>query len=162
MSAETPLPAAKDVRELFEGLLGRDVQVTTGGGMVDPNEEFGAAVGVYVDNLLRLTALVIFDLDLAARVGAAIGLVPSRGAEEAINAGALPDNLLENASEVLNITASLFNAEGAPHVKLDVVYAPGEAVPADVAQWILAYVRRTDLDMEIAGYGPGRFSLLVL
>jgi hypothetical protein len=117
---------------------------------------------VYVDNMLRLTALVILDLDLAARVGAAIGLVPSRGAEEAINAGALPDNLLENASEVLNITASLFNAEGAPHVKLDVVYAPGEPVPADVAQWVLAYVRRTDLDVDIAGYGPGRFSLLVL
>ena len=33
---ETPLPNAKDVRDLLEGLLGRDVDVTTGGAMVDP------------------------------------------------------------------------------------------------------------------------------
>jgi hypothetical protein len=160
--SQTPLAAAKDVRELYEGLLGRDIDVVTGGGMVDPAEEFGAAVGVYVDNMLRLTALVILDIELAARMGAAIGLIPSRAAEEAINHGLLPDNLLENASEILNITASLFNAEGAPHVKLDTVYAPGDPIPADVAQWVLAYVRRTDLDMDIAGYGSGRFSLLVV
>ena len=58
--------------------------------------------------------------------------------------------------------ASLFNAEGAPHVKLDALYEPRSPLPADVAQWVLAYVRRTDLEMDVAGYGPGSFSLLVI
>jgi hypothetical protein len=162
MSDATPLAAAKDVKELFEGLLGREVDVVTGGTMVDPNADFGALVGVYVDKGLSLTALVLLDIELASRIGAAIALIPSNAAEKAINNGLMPDNLKDNASEILNVTASLFNAEGAPHVRLDAVYAPGDPIPADVAQWILTFVRRCDLDIDVAGYGPGKFSLLVL
>jgi len=162
MSELTPLAAAKDVRDLFEGLLGRDVEVTTGGEMVDPASEFGALVGVYVDNTLKLTALVLLDIELASRVGAAIALIPTRAAEQAISNGLMPDNLRDNAAEILNVTASLFNAEGAPHVRLDAVYAPGDPIPADVAQWVLTYVRRCDLHVDVQGYGPGKFSLLVI
>lgn len=157
---ETPLPPARDVRELLEGLLGRGVDVTTGGAMVDPAA--GALVGVYVDRLLRLRALVLMDVPLAAHVGAALGLVPARTAAEAAELGALPPALAENAGEVLNVTASLFNAEGAPHVRLDTIYeAPDQPLPADVAQWVHAYVRRVDLTVEVDGYGAGAWSLLV-
>lgn len=162
MTGETPLPGAKEVRDLVEGLLGRDVEVLTGGAMVDPAAEGGALVGTYVDRGLALRALVLFDLPLAAHVGAAIGLVPARASAEAAETLVLPPALAENAGEVLNVTASLFNADGAPHLRLDTVYLPGEPLPADVASWVLTYVRRTDLDMDVSGYGRGRFSLLVL
>jgi hypothetical protein len=160
MSVETPLPNAKEVRELVEGLVGRDVNVTTGGAMVDPAG--GALTGVYVDRRLALVALVLLDVPLAAHIGAALGLVPARTATEAAELGALTPALSENAGEVLNVMASLFNAEGAPHVRLDRIYEPGDPLPADVATWVPAYVRRTDLDMEVAGYGAGGFSLLVV
>lgn len=162
MSQETPLPNAKDVRELVMGLVGREVEVLTGGAMVDPTSQAGALVGVYVDNRLKLTALVILDVPLAAYVGAALGLVPARAAQDAAYEETLTDNLSENAGEVLNVMASLFNAEGAPHVRLDRLYQPRDPLPADIAQWVLAYVRRTDLDMSVEGYGRGRFSLLVI
>jgi hypothetical protein len=162
MSAQTPLPSAKEVRELIEGLIGRDVQVTTGGAMLDPNSGDGTLVGVYVDNRLALSAIVLLDLPLAAYIGAALGLVPVRVAADAVYESTLPAGLSENAGEVLNVMASLFNAEGAPHVRLDTIYEPRFPLPADVATWVPAYVRRTDLDMEVAGYGAGRFSLLVL
>jgi hypothetical protein len=162
MSAETPLPPAKVVRELIESLIGRDIAVTTGGPMVDPKAEGGALTGVYVDNRLKLTALVILDLPLAAYLGAALGLVPVRVANEAVEESMLPTALSENAGEILNVMASLFNIEGAPHIKLDSLYQPGFPIPADVAQWVLAYVRRTDLEMDVAGYGAGCFSLLVI
>ncbi|WP_448631347.1 hypothetical protein [Cellulomonas soli] len=162
MSQDTPLPNAKDVRELVMGLVGRDVEVLTGGGMVDPTSPSGALVGVYVDNRLTLTALVILDVPLAAYVGAALGLVPAAAAKDAAYEETLTDNLAENAGEVLNVMASLFNAEGAPHVRLDRLYQPREPLPADIAQWVLAYVRRTDLDVTIEGYGSGKFSLLVI
>jgi hypothetical protein len=167
MSASTdtltsPLPGAKDVRDLLEGMLGRDVELTTGGAMVDPGADSGAQVGVYVDRNLGLRAIVVADLPLAARAGAAIALMPAGAAEVAIEEGQLSPALYENAYEILNVTASLFNAEGAPHVKLDACYAPGEALPADVAQWVLAYVRRLDLDVDVKGYGPGRLSVLAL
>jgi hypothetical protein len=161
MSADTHLPAAKDVRDLLADLLARDVEVTTGGAMVDPDAGFGALLGVYVDQSAQLGALVLLDIELAARMGAAIALLPPRAAETAIANGLLPDNIRDNAAEILNIMASLFNVEGAPHVRLDVVYAPGDPVPASVAQWVPMYGRRCDLDMDVAGYGPGKFSLIV-
>ena len=162
MSAATPLPPAFAVRELIAGLVGRPIDVITGGAMIDPAAEDGALVGVYVDDRLALTALVLLDLPLAAHLGAALGLVPVRVARLAVDEGMLPPALAENAAELLNVIASLFNAEGVPHVKLDRVYEPRSALPADVAQWVLAYVRRTDLDMAVSGYGVGKFSLLVL
>jgi hypothetical protein len=162
MSATTPLPSAKEVRELIESLVGRDVSVTTGGAMVDPSADGGALVGAFVDNRLALTAIVLLDLPLAAYLGASLGLVPAREAANAIEERVLPQSLSENAGEILNVLASLFNAEGAPHVKLDGLYEPGSPVAADVAQWVLAYLRRTDLVMDVAGYGQGKFSLLVL
>lgn len=162
MSAQTPLPAALEVRELWEGLIGRDIQVTTGGPMVDPVLNGGALVGVYVDRLMKLSALVLFDLALAAHLGASIALVPATTAQAAAVEESLPPALAENAGEILNVTAALFNVGEAPHLKLDQWYAPREPLPADVAQWVLAYVRRLDLEVTVAGYGSGVASVLVI
>ena len=160
--SETVLPSAQEVRELVEGLLGRDVQVLTGGRIIDPAEPGGAMIGSYVDRLLRLRALVVLDLALAARVGAAIGLVPNRVSEADVADLELSDALAENAAEVLNVTASLFNAEDAPHLRLDAVVQPGQPVPHDVARWVKAYVPRLDLTVHIAGYGDGAVSVLLV
>ncbi|MBO0901246.1 hypothetical protein J1G44_10370 [Cellulomonas sp. zg-ZUI199] len=159
---QTPLPPAKEVRDLLADLLGREVEVRTGAAMVDPTQDGGALVGVYVDRLLSLRALCLMDLPAAAYVGAAIGLVPARVAQESVECELLGPGLEENAREVLNVLASLLNAEGAPHVRLDAVHAPREALPHDVAPWVRAYVRRTDLEIDVVGYGRGGFSLLVL
>jgi hypothetical protein len=158
----SPLPGAKDVRDLLEGMLGREVDVRTGGAMVDPNGADGAQVGAYVDKLGALRALVVADLPLAARAGAAIALMPAGGAEVAIEEGHLSQALFENAYEILNVMASLFNVGDAPHVKLDGCWAPRESLPADVAQWVLTYVRRLDLDVDVKGYGVGKLSVLAL
>jgi hypothetical protein len=162
MSDQTPLPSALEVRELWESLVGRDIDVTTGGPMVDPVLGGGAMVGVFVDRMMKLSALVLLDLPLAARMGAAIALVPQGAAETAVEEETLPAALSENAGEILNVTASLFNVGDAPHLKLDAVYAPREPLPADVAQGVLAYVRRLDLEVAVAGYGKGCASVLVI
>lgn len=162
MSDASPLPGAAAVRDLLCGLLDRDVDVLSDGVMVDPAADAGALVGVYVDARLRLRAVVLTDLALAAYLGAAIGLVPAAVAHQAVELRMLPPALAENAAETLNVTASLFNADDAPHLRLDTVHLPGEALPADVAQWVLAYVRRTDLAVSVPGYGRGRWSLLVV
>ncbi|GIG22654.1 hypothetical protein Cch01nite_33780 [Cellulomonas chitinilytica] len=162
MSADTPLATPKDVKDLLHSLVGREVEVYATGKMQDPAVGDGNLVGVYTDNRMALSGIVLLDVPLGAYVGAALGLVPVRLAQQAANHGGLPDNLLENASEVLNVMSALFNADGAPHVRLDTVYEPGHPLPADVAQWVAAFVPRCDLDVEVAGYGRGGFSLLVL
>lgn len=161
MSA-TPLPSALEVREVLQGLLGRDVEVLTGGPMVDPGAPGGALVAEYISDQMQLAALIVMDLPLAARSGAAIALMPSAASESDVDAQEISDVLLENAGEILNVLASLFNAEGAPHLRLNAVHAPGAGIPADVAPWVLAYVARLDLECDVAGYGPGGLSVLVI
>ncbi|WP_372594541.1 hypothetical protein [Actinotalea sp.] len=161
MSAGSPLPATVEVRELVEGLLGREIDLTAGAAPVDPAAT-GAVVGVYVDDRLALRALVVVDLPLAAHAGAAIALLPSHVARSAVEDDRLSPALYENAAEILNVAASLFNRQGAPHVRLHAAHAPREVLPADVASLALAYVHRLDLAVAVSGYGSGRVSILVL
>lgn len=163
MSAgQTPLPAALEVRELLEGLVGREFEALTGAEMVDPGAPSGAVVAEYVSDQMKLAALVVADLPFAAGAGSAIALLPPGGVSESIEFGELSIPQLENFSEILNVMASLFNAEGAPHLKLSGVHGPGEALPNDVAPWVLAYVPRLDLELTIKGYGEGKLSILVI
>ena len=158
----TPLPRAMMVCDLFKGVLGREVEVATGGPMVNPGVEGGALVGIYVDRFLKLSALMLLDLPLAARAGAALALLPTRVAEFAIEDRLLPEALLDNASEILNVATSLFNIGNAPHLRLDRCYAPGDPLPNDVARWVLAYVPRLDLEVDIKGYGDGVVSVILV
>ena len=161
MPPMTPLPTALDVRELLEGLLGRDVEAELTSAGADPRKHPGAMVGAYVDDGLQLRAVVVLDLALAAAVGAAIGLMGVRVAEEVLRTELLSPALYDNASEILNVAASLFNAEGAPHVRLYEAYAPREILPADVDQRLRGMARRMDLELEVNGYGAGRMSVVV-
>lgn len=158
----TPLPAALEVRELLESLVGRDFDALTGAAMVDPQAPGGAVVAEYVNNSMQLAALIVVDLPLAAAAGSAIALLPPAGVSESVEYAELSLPQLENFSEVLNVLASLFNAEGAPHLKLTNVHAPGAALPNDVGPWVLSYVPRLDLSVSVAGYGDGTLSILVL
>ncbi len=118
----------------------------------------GAAVALYVDDHLRSAAVVVFDFALAAHAGAAIGLLPPGASEAAMEDGELPKNLHENAAEVLNIMASLFNVPGAPHLKLHAAYAPGEVLR--VTEMATRTGSRLDLKVEIARYGKGALSIV--
>lgn len=161
-TAVTPLPSAYAVKEMLEGLLGRDLEAVLGTGAVNPAAEPGALVGVYTDDRMALRALLILDLPLAAHCGASIALIPVGQAHAAAEDGVLPEALYENVAEVLNVAAGLFNADGAAHVKLYQTYRPGEPLPGDVQRWVLAFVRRLDMELGVAGYGKGRISILAL
>jgi hypothetical protein len=109
MPAELPPPKA--VRDLLEGMLGRDIEVTTGG-RVSPKD--CGALAIYATDRHRTTAVVTIDLPLAAYIGAAVGLIPVGGAEVALEDGALTPMLLENLTEVLNVFASVAGAKRRP------------------------------------------------
>jgi hypothetical protein len=151
------LPAAKDVRDLLEGLLGKDVTVAPGE-PVSLND--GAALAVYVDPQLSTNALCLIDVPLAAWSAGALALLPKGGLEDAIDEGELSDMHLEVVYEVVNVAASLFNGGGVTHSKLYKLYAPGEIVPADLAGLAVGF-NRIDLTVDVAGYGRGALSIVV-
>jgi hypothetical protein len=150
------LPTAKQVRDLLEGLFGKDVTVSPGE-PVSLNDK--PAVAVYVDPTLATTALVLVDIRLGAWLAGALALLPKGGLEDAIDEGELSPMHLEALYEVVNIAASMFNGEGRNHSKLYKLHAPGEAVPGDIAGLAAAF-NRIDLTVDVAGYGSGHLSIV--
>lgn len=157
----TYLPSTKEIRDLLTDLLDREISVLPNAPLA-PTPNNPCTVAVYVDDSLVVTSVIAFDLPLSAHAGAAIGLVPQAGAEAAIEERTLTDTLRENVYEVLNIAASLFNHDGATHVRLYDVHHAGMPVPGDVLARALTLGRREDLAVEVAGYGSGRLSVVLV
>jgi hypothetical protein len=158
-TATTPLPAAKDVKDLFEGLLGKACEFHEGKTLDASGKNL---VATYVDDALVMRALVVVDLPLAVYTGAAIGLLPPGGAQDLVADGELPKNHRENAAEVLNIMASLFNTPGSPHLRLYSTHAPGEALAADVAANLAKKGGRVDYSVDVKGYGKGALAVVLV
>ena len=152
------LPASLAIRNLLEDLLGRDVTVNAADPPVVADLKRTVSA-VYVDAATRMVAVIGLDLALAAYAGAALGLMPVGGAQDCLEDGVLSPMLAENVGELFNVLTSLLNREGGPHVKLYRVYQPPEPLPNDVQAQLLALGNRTDLLVEVARYGKGRFSL---
>ncbi len=155
------LPQPKQIRDLLADLLGRDVTLVPATPFA-PGPDTAASVAVYVDDSLRISALIACDLPLSSYMGAAIGLVPPGGAQAAVDDGRLTDVLEENLYEVLNIAASMFNVEGADHLRLHALHPAGPPLDPQLRISTLTLGRREDLRVDIAGYGAGALSIVLL
>ncbi|GII26141.1 hypothetical protein [Planosporangium mesophilum] len=152
------LPVPKDVRDLFEDLLGRPITVGTANPVLAEDLKT-TLVSLYTDSTQKLWAVAGMDLPLTVYAGAAIGLLPPGGAQDCVDDGVVTPTQAENVKEVCNILTSLLNREGAPHLKLYQVVLPGEPLPGDAAAVLQALGRRLDLTVEVGGYGSGRLSI---
>jgi hypothetical protein len=158
MSDTSVIPIALSVRNLFEDLLGRDVNVSPGDPMTAADLPTGV-FAVYTDAAQQFYAVLGMQLALAANAGAALGLLPAGAAEDSIAEKKLFPNLAENVFELCNVLTSLLNREGGPHVKMYQVIYPGMELPNDVRAHLLALGKRLDLTVEVARYGKGKLSL---
>lgn len=162
MTTPTPLLEPATVADLLTMLLGRETTADTATRRVQPFQHPGATVATYVDDEDGLRAVVAMDLALTAYAGAAIAVMGPRVAEDAIRNALVTQALYDNTYEVLNVTASLFNVEGAPHVRLAQVYAPREFPPEPVATIVqAAETPNVTIEVDVAGYGGGRLTVLV-
>ena len=154
------LPAAKDVKDMLSGLVGKPVAVNPGP-PVTPTEKSPVSVAVYVDPGMAINALCVMDLSASAYTAGALALLPPGGCQDAVEEdGELTSMLVEALHEVVNVLSAMFNVPGAPHSKLHKLYAPGEDLPGDVAG-MLANFNRIDLAIEVPGYGKGGLSLVL-
>ena len=154
------LPAAKDVRDMLTGLVGKDVAVSPGA-PVTPTEDSPVSVAVYVDPHMAINALCVMDLGASAYTGAALALLPPGGAQDAVEEDReLSGMLAEALHEVVNVLSALFNVPGAPHSKLHELYPAGEDMPGDI-EGLLANFNRLDLAIDVPGYGKGALSFVL-
>jgi hypothetical protein len=153
------MPAPGDVRNLVNGLLDRAVTVTAEPQPVLPGRDVHV-VGSYVDDTGQVRAVALSDHVLGTVLGAALALVPAPRVEEAVASGRVPTDLADNTREVLNVAASLFNT-GESHLKLQATWVAPEAVADDVVSFLREPCRRSDLRVDVPGYGEGVLALLV-
>jgi hypothetical protein len=153
------LPGAGDIRDLVNGLLDRGVTVTREAQPVLPGRAVHV-VGSYVDDTQTVRAVAMTDHLLGTVLGAALALVPPPRVEQAVNEGLVPTDLAENTREVLNVAASLFNT-GDEHLKLQATWVVPEPVAEQVVDFLRVPAQRTDLRVEVPGYGEGVLAILV-
>jgi hypothetical protein len=155
------LPPTMAVRDTLLDMLGRDVTVAPSEPWAPSLRDVGA-MAVYVDDSLRLRSLICCNLELSVALGASIALIPAAIAAASVEEGRLSQDMAENLNEVLNIFAALFNRPNTPHVRLFAVHLPGVPPPADLSAHARALGKREDLHVEVAGYGGGRLSLVLV
>ena len=153
------LPTTKAIKDILDGLLGRDVLLRPGAHLGSADVPAGV-VARYLDDSDRLRAVAAWDLPAGANIGAAVGLFPKGAAQAALEDGFLSGSLLENLSEVSNVMAQAFNVPGAPHVRLadntvDVV----EDAPEDALSLLDANDERLDFEVSVEDYGGGRLAI---
>jgi hypothetical protein len=154
------LPAAKDVRDMLAGLVGKEVSVSPGV-PVTPEPNRPVTVAIYTAPDMSVNALCLMDLGASAYTAAALALLPPGGAQDAVEEDKeLSPMLLEALHEVVNVLSALLNTPGAPHSKLNKLVADGDEVPGDIVG-MLAGFNRLDLAIEVPGYGKGAISLVL-
>jgi hypothetical protein len=154
------LPAAKDVRDMLTGLVGKPVTVTPGG-PVTPTPDKPVTVAVYVSPEMAVNALCVMDLGASAYTAGALALLPPGGCQDSVEEdGELTSMQVEALHEVVNVLSALFNTPGAPHSKLHKLYAPGDDLPGDI-EGMLANFNRLDVAIAVPGYGKGALSLVL-
>ncbi len=160
MAGTVQLPAAKDVKDMLSGLVGKEVAVSPGA-PVTPTPDKPVSVAVYVDPHMAINALCVMCLGASAYTAGALALLPPGGCQDAVEEdGELTALLAEALHEVVNVLSALFNTPGAPHSKLHKLYPAGETLPGDV-EGMLAAFNRIDLDIEVSGYGKGGLSFVI-
>jgi hypothetical protein len=160
MPASFPVPIQEDIRDLLVDLLGRGTAVDKVP-TLELEEDAPALIAEYVTDEGATGALCIVDGALAVRAGAALCMVPANVAEESVKRDEMPDHLVENFREIVNILARLLNSSRTAHLRLaDVHPLPGE-LPAGVSSLRDRPEFRRDFAVHIDGYGQGRLSLLV-
>lgn len=154
------LPPAEAVARMLSDLLGRPCSVKPA---AKPGFADQGIIGVLVDKAGQTRGLTFSDKAFAALSGAALALIPRAVAEEAVKKGVVPQSLLENHQEIINISTALFNAVNvdADHLKLKEAIATSPATPQALRTFLIKPNARLDLAIDISGYGVGKLSLLV-
>ena len=155
------VPHQKALRDLFVGLLDRDVEVEVATRHLSPGPLDLVSAATYVDESLRTIAVVALDAPLSHAVAGAVGLLPPRAVVQALRHGHVSATVRDNLAAVLDVVGVVLNQPGCPHTRLHALHPVGEMPPTDVTAWLHAPGRRLDLVVRVPGYGGGRLAVVV-
>jgi hypothetical protein len=155
-------PPPAQIGSTLKELLRRNIQATLRQGTttVGPGVRFVAEYSQAEGH--GSSGYCVCDIAFAARTGAALTVIPSGAAEEAIRAGVVTDTLNENFHEVLNVMARFFSLGGSTRANLGAVHLPGEVLNSTVVAHLAKPAARLDLTVDVTGYGTGLLTLVLV
>lgn len=151
-----PLPEARRVAELLDGLLEASVDVEPVPVRERSAEWAGLVAPLVKDNGI-LAAAMVADAAFAARAGAAVRLEPVESAAEP----ELDPDAVEAAGEVLDGVVAAFNSATTPHVALDGCHQLPGSLPPGVEALLRYPYRERELRVRVGDYGSGRLTVLI-
>ncbi len=113
MTAVT-LPSVAEVGTFLTDLMGLKIEATESSVGADRVH----AVGEYYNTNDERRGIIAVDIQAGAGLGAALTRVPKGSVQDAIKEQTLPENLLENLQETLNVSANLLPCSQAGAVTL--------------------------------------------
>lgn len=153
------IPTDEQIAEMLTALLGREVSCHWSPGTHQLPD--AGRVAVYRDDAEIPVAVAVADVAFICRTGGALVMVPTKGVQENVEQGEIPDQLGDNFGEVVNIMASLLNSDDTPHVRLTTIHGRDERSDDPRAESILAEPsRRRVFDVSVEDYGRGRIVFL--
>jgi hypothetical protein len=155
------LPNSKSVKDVLEGMLGRDVTLDASVDKMSPIDAVGGLVATYCDDNSQLRAILGWSPEAAAFIGCSMGLIPAGMAKEMAAEKALRHDAIENLAEVSNVLAAAFDSPTNPHVRMDNTYFPTGSAPQQITTFMFTHSDRIDYALDIKGYGVGKMTLVV-
>lgn len=125
MTATANLPQIEQTAKFLADLLGSEV---TASECTDFDSGKVVAFGDFTDDDNATRQFVACDISAAAILGAALTGVPPTMVKETVSAGSVPENLMENLQEVLNISANIFPQSEKHRIALKEVFSDAAAV----------------------------------
>ncbi len=153
------MPKVAEVGQLLKDLLGRPVNAKESKTPLSTGPGFKGVVVELVNADLVTSVILVADLALACHSAAAMTLMPPAASADAIKAGILTDVLLENYNEVANVLTALYRPYGKRMIRGQ-VFANGAKPSPGVASFMAGHKQHVYVDIDVTGYGTGRFSLL--
>lgn len=141
-------PSAAEVEKLLGDLLGVPVTVQSGAA---PRAVAGL-VGSYRTPGGELVAAIWLDRILSASAGAALTMMPKASLDAALEQETLPDSVVDNAAEVLDVLSAVIHAPA--RVTMSGV-APTPPSPQDLTVLMARSVDLAWFTVDVAGYGAG-------
>jgi hypothetical protein len=152
-----PPPAA--VGDMIGTLVGKRAHAKAAPPLA-PAAVRGVATYVETDGTLAFVALI--DLPFLVSVGGALAMVPAATVNDAIRKGVASEALVENATEAMNVTASLFSDVEGTTVQVRLGRFAAGPLDASLAARLVRPAARVDLEVAIPGYPDGRVSFVAL
>ena len=150
------LPTLNELKDMCVMLYGHDTRCVSLKAQL-PIEEC-AVISQYRDNDGIVKRILACDLPFGISMGAALSMIPSGAVAQLIQSGQIPENIMANLNEVMNIAVGLFTASFGERLQLDSVLSKAEVT--DEIKATLGSGKLPTYEVTISRYPSGRVAWL--